>query len=196
MPLRYCADCGVEPALPRRQLGEECWLRKQGITVREQWARWRLSMIAPELRRDRVPKEEWPSGRRWCSGCQSFPLLLDCNGSRCKTCASMANHSSAILGKFDLSSDDYMRLLHRQGGRCGICRNRPRTRRFAVDHDHHSGEVRGILCDKCNHEILGGAKDSLETLRNAVAYLESPPALGEWVMPEKKGPDDAGPPPY
>lgn len=195
MVLRYCADCGNEPALPRRQRGEECWLREQGIAERERWARRRLELVPPELRRQRVPKEDWPEGRRWCSGCQSFTLLADCVGSRCKTCASMANHSSAIMGKFDLSGDDYMRLLHRQGGRCGICRRRPRTRRFAVDHDHATGEVRGILCDTCNHDLLGGARDNVDTLRNAVAYLEAPPALGGWQMPEVRAGGTA-PPPY
>ena len=44
--------------------------------------------------------------------------------------------------------------------------------RLAVDHDHTTNAVRGLLCSKCNHELLGAAHDSLELLERAVAYLK------------------------
>lgn len=197
MALRFCAcGCGW-PALSRRQLAEECWLRGQPVTVRQRCAQARLELVPTELRRSRVPESEWPEGRRWCSGCQSFVLLIDCTGSRCKTCAGIAGHASAIKGRYSLTGDEYMHLFNLQGGRCAICRNKPVTKRLPVDHDHKTDEVRGLLCDKCNHELLGGAHDTLEILRNAVAYLEHPPTSGEWQVPEvRTGAASYGPPPF
>ncbi len=49
-----------------------------------------------------------------------------------------------------VSDEDYERLLAEQDGHCALCPNRPKTRRLHVDHDHRTGEVRGLLCYVCN----------------------------------------------
>jgi hypothetical protein len=60
------------------------------------------------------------------------------------------------------------------GEGCDICGKR--TKRMAIDHDHDTGEVRGILCKDCNL-ILGWVKDDAVRLRNMAAYLEGAEAL-------------------
>ena len=81
-----------------------------------------------------------------------------------------------------MSMDDYARLLEDQGGVCAICRSsdtRSKGRRFHIDHDHETGEVRGLLCGPCNTGI-GGLNDDPDCLLTAVAYLLRPmrePAL-------------------
>jgi len=126
----------------------------------------------------RVRQEEWPPGERWCAGCQSFVPLFYCSGSRCKACSSRAAHAAHIRREYGIEPDVYDSLLQWQGGRCYICRRVPRTRRLAVDHDHDTGEVRGLLCadnDRgCNHAILGNIT-SLDMARRIVEYLEKPP---------------------
>lgn len=124
----------------------------------------------------RVPKDQWPGGERWCAGCQSFVPLFYTTGSRCKACASVAAHERRLEATYGIDGAEYERIFRAQGGRCAICRNRPASIRFAVDHDHQSGAVRGILCKRCNHDLLGGAHDSVELLMRAVAYLLFPPA--------------------
>jgi hypothetical protein len=124
----------------------------------------------------KVPKERWPLGERWCAGCQSFVPRFYTTGSRCKACASMATHAARLEKVYGIDADEYARIFAAQGGRCAICRNKPRSIRFAVDHDHKTGEVRGILCKRCNHDLLGGAHDSIETLFTAMGYLLFPPA--------------------
>jgi hypothetical protein len=50
----------------------------------------------------------------------------------------------------------YASLLEEQGGRCGICRSDKsgkKSQRFAVDHDHDTGEIRGLLCISCNSHL-------------------------------------------
>lgn len=57
------------------------------------------------------------------------------------------------------------------GERCGICGAAPSaTRRLDRDHDHKTGQPRGLLCHLCNRTL--GNRVTLEWMRAAVAYLE------------------------
>jgi Recombination endonuclease VII len=178
MPRLPCVVCDFEDRSTGRTKCTECYLAAQPVTARQTAAEWRLSAIPEPLRLGRVPKEDWPVGRRWCSGCQTFVRLADCpkKGSRCKTCTSISAHGGMVARTYGISAKEYGVIFRAQGGRCGICRNRPVTARLAVDHDHKTGEVRGLLCSRCNHELLGAAHDSLLILKQAVSYMERPPA--------------------
>ena len=45
-------------------------------------------------------------------------------------------------------------LLRQQGDVCAICGGGPTTRKgFHIDHDHQTGEIRGLLCHRCNTEL-------------------------------------------
>jgi hypothetical protein len=61
-------------------------------------------------------------------------------------------------------------MLAAQGGRCAICRKVPRNRYLAVDHDHRTGAVRGLLCYLCN-TALGIWEFDKTTAFNAAVYL-------------------------
>lgn len=54
-----------------------------------------------------------------------------------------------------------------------------RTRRLSVDHDHITGQVRGLLCRPCN-TILGHARDAIRFFERAIDYLTDPPAMRLW----------------
>jgi hypothetical protein len=76
---------------------------------------------------------------------------------------------------YGISSADYDRMLEGQDGRCAICRSdQPggRTKYFHVDHCHSTNKVRGLLCMPCNI-MLGQADDNIDTLNNAINYLNS-----------------------
>ena len=89
---------------------------------------------------------------------------------------------ASLRSRFGMTLEDYDRLLEDQGGVCAICEsgdNRSKGERFHIDHDHETGEVRGLLCGPCNTGI-GGLNDDLDRLLDAVAYLLRPmrePAL-------------------
>lgn len=54
---------------------------------------------------------------------------------------------------------------------CGVCgRSKPETRRHDRDHDHRTGNPRGLACVRCNRELLRNT--TLEEARLVVAYLE------------------------
>ena len=72
---------------------------------------------------------------------------------------------------YGLTPEEYEARLEAQGGKCAVCRKPPRREFLCVDHDHVTGEVRGLLCDACN-TVLGLAQDSPQVLRCAIHYLE------------------------
>jgi len=57
---------------------------------------------------------------------------------------------------YGLTEETYMKLLADQNGGCAICgktEGNKRRKRLAVDHDHESGIVRGLLCTTCNTRL-------------------------------------------
>lgn len=177
------AECPREP-LPRLQRCYWHWLAKQAPVVRTAAAQARLSLVPENLRKPRVPATRWPEGYRWCSGCQSMVPTEFAKQSRCRDCTSMAQHLTRIKTEYGLDVATYHWLEERQLHRCAICRQRPVSKRLAVDHEHSSGDVRGLLCSSCNHDLLGAARHSIEILQNAVAYLQNPPMTDGWRLPD------------
>jgi hypothetical protein len=80
-----------------------------------------------------------------------------------------------LRGKYNISIEEYNRLLASQGGCCAICgteRNQGKNKiSLDVDHDHSTGRVRGILCNRCNSAI-GALGDSIDGLQRAIDYLK------------------------
>ena len=68
----------------------------------------------------------------------------------------MGNEAESDLPPMKYPIDDRQRqiLMTKQNGRCGICgRHQSISGRLAVDHDHVSGLVRGMLCQRCNWHL-------------------------------------------
>lgn len=67
---------------------------------------------------------------------------------------------------------DYLALLERQSGRCGVCGRAftARVRTPHVDHDHYSGQARSVAHQACNQEIVG-AVERLARLRGTTPAL-------------------------
>lgn len=76
---------------------------------------------------------------------------------------------------YRLTEAQYDAILEHQGGVCAGCGEPPRGRSLAVDHEHRSGRIRGLLCWHCNRAI-GIARDMAEALSRLGAYLKNPPA--------------------
>jgi len=84
-----------------------------------------------------------------------------------------------LLKTYGLSLESYQALFEKQNGVCRICKKAEsildkRTGEkvmLAVDHDHATGRIRGLLCGNCNR-ALGLLGDSPEILRTAADYLE------------------------
>lgn len=86
-----------------------------------------------------------------------------------------ANAEKRVQKVYGLQRGEYAQLYAFQGGRCAICRRATgASKRLAVDHDHASGNVRGLLCSVCNR-FLGHARDKLAFFRRCIQYLTFTP---------------------
>lgn len=76
---------------------------------------------------------------------------------------------------YGITLDDYDRMLIEQNSCCAICKALTPGRghkHFSVDHDHETGEIRGLLCNHCNRG-LGMLGDNIENLQRALEYLNN-----------------------
>lgn len=74
--------------------------------------------------------------------------------------------------RYGITPETFAEMKEAQGGRCAIC-NSTETyehKELCVDHDHATGEVRGLLCSRCN-KALGGFRDDATLLASAIGYL-------------------------
>jgi hypothetical protein len=82
----------------------------------------------------------------------------------------IANRKSHLKRKYGLTPQQYDEMLAAQGGVCFICRDKPGDLPLHVDHDHVTGEVRALLCIRCNN-ALGLFQESEELFVAAAEYL-------------------------
>lgn len=75
--------------------------------------------------------------------------------------------------KYNMTIEEHDALFASQGFACGACGSAgPNSKKgWSTDHCHDTGIVRGILCHHCNVG-LGHAKDSVETMKKWIAYIE------------------------
>jgi len=115
-----------------------------------------------------------------------YQTCKDC----CKTTASPEQKAfyywKAKLKKaYNLTPDQYYSMLKDQNGGCAICSTtNPGAKKsyFCVDHCHHTGTIRGLLCTSCNIGI-GNLKDSRMLLQNALRYLDGKPSSDDAKSP-------------
>ena len=72
----------------------------------------------------------------------------------------------------------YEQILAEQSGVCAICAKPPNGSRLCVDHNHETGQVRGLLCYQCNTG-LGSFRDDKGLLKSALAYLRGTSQRGQ-----------------
>lgn len=88
-----------------------------------------------------------------------------------------ATHDKRTQRVYGLAPGEYQRLYEAQGGRCAILRCRATgtgRRKLAVDHDHKTGKVRGLICSTHN-QMFADNGDDPEVFQSMANYLKSPP---------------------
>lgn len=188
---KVCPDCGLEKNAAefgrnkRRADGlaqycKECFRRRSKASYRK-----RMAERGKQVRE----RPEVPEGFRYCPQCDEIRSLSAFGSNRstkdglatyCRPCHNrvmaankVKNHGSerSYLLKYrfyGLTEDEVAGIVDRQASLCLICL---RARPLHVDHDHVTGEVRGLICFPCNG-ALGQFRDVPAVIRGAVDYLE------------------------
>ena len=87
------------------------------------------------------------------------------------------NRASALRRNYGITIEQYESMYRDQNGSCAVCVGvNISGRRLAVDHDHKTGKIRGLLCSRCNSAI-GLARESKDILLDLFQYLDKHEAL-------------------
>lgn len=133
------------------------------------------------------------TGYKVCGTCaQTLPLdsyyphkrALAGRRTTCKTCDAKANRTRWVA-KYELTPEEYTQMVEDQKGLCKICKKVPTKRGLVVDHNHETGEVRGLLCIPCNSGI-GLLGDHPELLLAAAEYLRTNGHYGGETFAQRK----------
>jgi Recombination endonuclease VII len=113
-----------------------------------------------------------PVGKPVCPDCRKDPRPNAQVRERART-----------LSAYGLTQSDWDGLIRRQENKCALCRtDEPGNRgeRWHIDHDHVTGQVRGLLCHRCNMG-LGCFRDDPEIIKAAARYVTKHRQLGKKV---------------
>jgi hypothetical protein len=181
---RVIAKTGGHAAEKRRAAGAGANTRRPELAGLE-GAEYRKAYY--ELRKAEI-------GKRACPRCGEVkpPEEFSARSPHCKPCRSIIEseryehnkkqmRDRAREREFGLQPGQYQEMLADQGGVCALCEEpetntyRGLVRALVVDHDHDNGEVRGLLCAKCNTRLHAGV--DIEWYTKVIAYLT------EWSSP-------------
>ena len=141
--MKTCPHCKVEKSL------NEFYTQVNKAGGKTSWCKKCMAQATAEKRKDPAQKELWKEyGRR-----------------------------SILKKRYGITANQYDQMVIDQDNGCAICGSkevggRGEGTRLAVDHDHKTGKVRGLLCTNCNNG-LGRFKDDPDLLTKASEYLKS-----------------------
>jgi hypothetical protein len=113
-----------------------------------------------------------------CKTCRAKYALAYRQTTKGKERLLLGSRNYNLRGHYGLSSDGYRRFHDSQNGLCAICKKAETStflgtvRRLAVDHDHITGKIRGLLCNACNRGV-SNFRDDPELMEAAASYLRS-----------------------
>lgn len=199
MKMKKCPICGIEKPLDEfyKRKSRARGLKKvrnhdQRFSYCKECCKIKSSKRAKALKALKGPTKE-----KTCSRCgvlktpQGFyksSSSKDGYSSFCKRCdrarlprkpnkklARFTQRAGCYRRKYNITINDYDEMFKAQEGRCAICgTDSPSAKgdviHFSIDHDHLTGNIRGLLCDQCNFG-LGHFQDNPEFLQKAINYL-------------------------
>jgi hypothetical protein len=119
--------------------------------------------LDPQANRDRVKRWQRANRDRYLAKQREYVE----SGKKAES-----DRRSYLKRKYGITLEQYDAMLEAQGGVCAICREpRLKERTLHVDHDHETGEIRGLLCFRCNN-ALGDLRENYELFVKAADYLD------------------------
>ncbi len=125
-------------------------------------------------------RKKSPDGLQYaCKQCETKRVLKWQSENRERAQSTRHRHSSkkstkqyrrnwALRKNYGITLDEFEALAKIQEYKCAICNDKVKLR---LDHDHLTGRIRGLLCDRCNLGI-GVFKDDPTILQAAIKYLQ------------------------
>lgn len=99
-------------------------------------------------------------------------MCVECKKESDRSSNLKAGKKYRIKREYGLTIEEVERMRKEQYNKCAICKDLlDDVHHTQIDHCHHTGKVRGLLCINCNW-LLGKSRDNPTLLREAANYLE------------------------
>ena len=168
-PGRVCKTCRCEQSRNYHARRPEVVERRRLKAVQLQQKREQQQFVCPHCRQTKNRTEFYRSNasrgfHSWCKVC--------CRAAGRKRVRDPKKRRQYTLkSRYGLSSADLTQLRLAQKNKCGLCAQPLQHNHFHIDHSHTTGEIRGLLCPRCNVAI-GLFHDDPELIKAALCYLE------------------------
>jgi hypothetical protein len=156
--MKRCSKC-------RREKPETEFYRRSDTDGRQYLCKECAKEARKKYRADPVKRaREYAGRRKW----------RECNRER----AHVMDRERSLRNTYGVTVRQYDTMLEEQNGKCALCGKPEKTllhgkvKRLAVDHDHKTGKVRGLLCNFCNRG-LGYFLDDSALLKRASTYVKA-----------------------
>lgn len=174
---KHTADCHPDLPLVGRGMCRSCYSKW--------WTAEHPKPPKPRYTRPRKMSDCHPdrlhSGRGMCKSCYRRWYKATNQAYKDRQAVYRLEHpnsrsqvSSSLMNAYGLSQADRDAKVLLQGGLCAICGTPPDGNGNAsvlhVDHDHETGDLRGMLCTRCNVG-LGMFRDDFNALAAASQYI-------------------------
>jgi len=123
---------------------------------------------------------KWTKEGKICTQCkilktreEYYKNTRDGYFSKCKKCTIVNRENRRLKKTYGINLKDYALILKEQNYRCKICGSTENRGwgKFHIDHNHNTGQIRGLLCSNCN-TLLGLCYENGLILLKAIKYLE------------------------
>jgi hypothetical protein len=191
-PAMAFAKCNAW-ARPRTYVCIDCKARERRKRYREATADVPRRRYTPQLTDEQVRTIK-RSGEMECARCHQVKPLGQFHRrkkgrlSRTRSCRVCRNaqhaqwkarntdawwrsHTAYKGRQYGITVDQFIEMLEVQDHRCAICRKPLGTKGTAIDHDHNTGRVRGLVHSHCNL-VIGNANEDVSVLFGAIRYLK------------------------
>lgn len=145
--------------------------------MRRYWKKWIDLGLCP-----RHPHNKLEENKKYCRSCTLYQRRYRKRLKSLGLCTAhpfrkaekgklqcRARLNKALLSKHNITLTQYEKMKLKQPN-CPICGTCFQVEVPRIDHDHKSGKIRNLLCDRCNRG-LGYFKESITAFKNAIRYL-------------------------
>jgi hypothetical protein len=166
----YAAHLETERKRNRKTIAR--WRRAHPIKARRAYRKWRAAH--PYATRSEISKQfDRDRGARYRATPKGIASEKRKRTGVRRKKRKVVQRAHMLKHRYGMAPGDYNELLKKQNGHCAFCPQTPEQERYgvlAVDHDHKTKRVRGLLCMACN-QALGKLGDNEISIRRVLAYL-------------------------
>lgn len=170
--MKICKRCSTEKILEQFSKHKKCLNGYQGTCIEctaKTTAEWTQNNKARKAQTDRQFEQRNPNRKKEFRELKKLENPYLTSISECE---------QNMRVRYGVTLEYYGHMFNDQNGKCKICKRfyTEFARGLVIDHNHETGQVRGLLCDPCNR-ALGYFRESSVIMESAIEYINQAPIV-------------------